>query len=218
MPRDSRVNAREEKGGGGQVELDSEGRERERERIVSDVNRWMRTFRKIVCSTRMLTRCFTNFAPPSINVFILSFRRVPFPRNRCTLFSGEKDCEEEKCAMDTSFSLPPPNECTYVLVRGERQKERRERKNETALESSSDVYIDVWTELGLAALSSWISLTFIALVFYSTNNLLYFISDKSLTQRFGNGARGEERKRDGGRRRKFLVRKVKSEFFLSVIG
>lgn len=56
---------------------------------------------------RVLTRCFTNFAPPSINVFILSFRRVPFPRNRCTLFSGEKDCEEGKCAMDSpSPSLP----------------------------------------------------------------------------------------------------------------
>lgn len=213
MPRDSRVNAREEKGGGGQVELDSEGRERERENCER-----RESMNADIPQDRVLTRCFTNFAPPSINVFILSFRRVPFPRNRCTLFSGEKDCEEGKCAMDTSFSLPPPNECTYILVRGERQKERRERKNETALESLSDVYIDVWTELGLAALSSWISLTFIALVFYSTNNLLYFISDKSLTQRFGNGARGEERKRDGGRRRKFLVRKVKSEFFLSVIG
>lgn len=117
------MNAREEKGGGGQVELDSEGRERERENCER-----RESMNADIPQDRVLTRCFTNFAPPSINVFILSFRRVPFPRNRCTLFSGEKDCEEGKCAMDTSFSLPPPNECTYILVRGERQKERRERE------------------------------------------------------------------------------------------
>lgn len=122
MPRDSRVNAREEKGGGGQVELDSEGRERERENCER-----RESMNADIPQDRVLTRCFTNFAPPSINVFILSFRRVPFPRNRCT-FRGRKIAKRESVRwIRPSPSLPRTSALIYSCEGSGKRKGERER-------------------------------------------------------------------------------------------
>lgn len=175
MPRDSRVNARERK-----EERVENGREKERERRERK-NRFEHSGRSCV-----RPGCWRGVSPisRSINVFILyplpfhlstgvlrSVRRGGWYAGRggWFLFRWEKNyggkVGQKLC--------PSPFGWVSALIYSRVVKGKKKKGNSTWILERVQI------ELGLPALSSWISLTFIALVFYSTKNRITTRSDKA---------------------------------------